>query len=87
MSDPRTALTTCKRVVVKIGSRLLAESPAGRPAAIADQIQALRARGIEVVVVSSGALDRLSPGSLRNDWFSGAPLSVPTRLLRYLVSA
>ncbi len=56
MSDPRVALTGCKRVVVKIGSRLLAESPAGRPAAIADQIHALRARDIEVIVVSSGAI-------------------------------
>ncbi|HET9622221.1 MAG TPA: glutamate 5-kinase [Kofleriaceae bacterium] len=55
-SDPRAALTAARRVVVKIGSRLLAESPAGRPAAIADQIAALRRRGVEVIVVSSGAI-------------------------------
>ena len=52
----RAALTACRRVVVKIGSRLLAESPAGRPAAIADQVAALRKRGVEVVIVSSGAI-------------------------------
>ena len=45
-----------KRVVVKIGSRLLAESPASRPAAIADQVVELRRRGVEVVIVSSGAI-------------------------------
>jgi len=52
----RAALASCRRVVVKIGSRLLAESPAGRPAAIADQVVELRKRGIEVVIVSSGAI-------------------------------
>jgi len=52
----REALAAARRVVVKIGSRLLAESPAGRPAAIADQIVALRTRNVETVVVSSGAI-------------------------------
>jgi glutamate 5-kinase len=52
----RAQLAAVRRVVVKIGSRLLAESPAGRPAAIADQIVALRTRGVEAVVVSSGAI-------------------------------
>jgi glutamate 5-kinase len=52
----RAALTGCRRVVVKIGSRLLAESPAGRPAAIADEVAQLVARNIEVVIVSSGAI-------------------------------
>ena len=56
MSGERDALVGCKRVVVKIGSRLLAESPAGRPAAIADQIAELRRRDVEVIVVSSGAI-------------------------------
>ena len=56
MSEPRAELARCRRLVVKIGSRLLAESPAGRPAALADQIHALRQRGVEVVVVSSGAI-------------------------------
>ena len=55
-ANPRDQLTAARRVVVKIGSRLLAESPAGRPAAIADQILELRQRGIEVIVVSSGAI-------------------------------
>jgi glutamate 5-kinase len=53
---PRGQLVQVRRVVVKIGSRLLAESPAGRPAAIADQIAALRRRDVEVIVVSSGAI-------------------------------
>jgi glutamate 5-kinase len=52
----RAALTTVRRVVVKIGSRLLAEAPASRPATIADQVFELRQRGIEVVIVSSGAI-------------------------------
>jgi glutamate 5-kinase len=52
----RDVLAGVRRVVVKIGSRLLAESPAGRPAALADQVAALRARGVEVVIVSSGAI-------------------------------
>lgn len=52
----RDQLTHARRVVVKIGSRLLAESPAGRPAAIADQIAALRRRDVSVLIVSSGAI-------------------------------
>ena len=52
----RAALTACRRVVVKIGSRLLADAPASRPATIADQVIELRARGVEVVIVSSGAI-------------------------------
>jgi len=52
----RQPLTLARRVVVKIGSRLLAESPASRPATIADQVAQLRARGVEVAIVSSGAI-------------------------------
>ncbi|HEY4239568.1 MAG TPA: glutamate 5-kinase [Kofleriaceae bacterium] len=52
----RDELVRARRVVVKIGSRLLAESPAMRPAAIADQVIELRRRGVEVVIVSSGAI-------------------------------
>ena len=52
----RDALLGARRVVVKIGSRLLAESPASRPAAIADQVVELRRRDVEVVIVSSGAI-------------------------------
>jgi glutamate 5-kinase len=53
---PRAQLTQARRVVVKIGSRLLAESPAGRPAALADQIAVLRRRNVEILIVSSGAI-------------------------------
>jgi glutamate 5-kinase len=52
----RAQLAQSRRVVVKIGSRLLADSPAARPAAIGDQVNLLRARGIEVIIVSSGAI-------------------------------
>ncbi|MGE0869586.1 MAG: glutamate 5-kinase [Kofleriaceae bacterium] len=52
----RSALVAARRVVIKIGSRLLAESPASRPAMIADQILELRRRGVEAVIVSSGAI-------------------------------
>ena len=55
------ALATAKRLVVKIGSALVVDSTQatlrmGWLAAIAQDIAALRARGVEVVVVSSGAI-------------------------------
>jgi glutamate 5-kinase len=56
IAPERAALVNAKRVVVKIGSRLLAESPASRPATVADQVVGLRRRGVEVIVVSSGAI-------------------------------
>ena len=52
----RDTVAQAKRVVIKIGSRLLSEAPASRPATIADQVIELRRRGIEVVIVSSGAI-------------------------------
>ncbi len=55
----RDALREVRRVVVKIGSRLVAEAPASRPAAIAPTRRACcSARGVEVqvVIVSSGAI-------------------------------
>jgi glutamate 5-kinase len=52
----RAGLVAARRVVVKIGSRLIAEAPASRPATIADQVAELRRREIEVVIVSSGAI-------------------------------
>lgn len=52
----REQLVNAKRVVVKIGSRLIQEAPASRPATIADQVAELRRRDIEVVIVSSGAI-------------------------------
>jgi glutamate 5-kinase len=56
LEPARGALVDARRVVVKIGSRLLAENPASRPAAIADQVLELRRRGVEIVIVSSGAI-------------------------------
>ncbi|MFT3692647.1 MAG: glutamate 5-kinase [Kofleriaceae bacterium] len=52
----RALLQAAKRVVIKCGSRLIAESPASRPATIADQVVELKKRGVEVVIVSSGAI-------------------------------
>jgi len=50
-------LGRARRVVVKVGSALLTESPAARPAAIADEINLLRkSRRLEAVIVSSGAI-------------------------------
>ncbi len=56
LGPERAQLAACRRVVVKIGSRLIAEAPASRPATIADQVAELRRRNIEVVIVSSGAI-------------------------------
>ena len=56
MIPERASLAAAKRVVIKCGSRLIAEAPASRPAVIADQVLALRKRGVEVVIVSSGAI-------------------------------
>jgi glutamate 5-kinase len=57
----RTEWTNAKRLVVKIGSSLLVDAASGtlRQAwleALADDIAALKAKGKEVVVVSSGAI-------------------------------
>ncbi len=52
----REALARARRVVVKIGSRLISEDPSGRTSALAAEIAALRARGLEAIVVSSGAI-------------------------------
>jgi glutamate 5-kinase len=64
-----TPLASVRRVVVKIGSSLLTNAGAGLDrAAIADwvrQIAQLRARGIEVLVVSSGAI---AEGMKRLGW-------------------
>ena len=64
-----SALAAARRVVVKIGSSLLTNAGAGLDRdAIADwarQIAALRARGIEVIVVSSGAI---AEGMKRLGW-------------------
>jgi glutamate 5-kinase len=64
-----TPLARAKRVVVKIGSSLLTNAGAGLDrAAIADwvrQIAQLRSRGVEVLVVSSGAI---AEGMKRLGW-------------------
>jgi len=81
MSAPATArggarLARAKRVVIKIGSALLVEKSTGRVnrawlEALATDIAALRARGQEVVIVSSGAIALgrrqlgLAPGRLK----------------------
>ena len=54
-------LATARRVVIKVGSALLVERSTGRVnrswlESLADDVAALRARGQEVVVVSSGAI-------------------------------
>jgi glutamate 5-kinase len=43
-------------VVVKIGSRLLAEDAAGRAGTLAAEARALRDRGVQTVIVTSGAI-------------------------------
>ena len=55
------SLATARRVVVKIGSALVVDEKAAAPraawlAGVAEDIAALRARGAEVIVVSSGAI-------------------------------
>jgi glutamate 5-kinase len=56
-SSPRQALAQAQRVVIKVGSRLLAESPAARPAVLADDMARLRnERGVQFIVVTSGAV-------------------------------
>jgi glutamate 5-kinase len=52
----RTQLARARRVVIKVGSRLINEDPAGRPAALAAEIAGLRAAGRTASVVSSGAI-------------------------------
>jgi glutamate 5-kinase len=52
--DPRAALQSAKRIVVKIGSRAIMQD--GRFGALADQIAVLAKRGHTVILVSSGAV-------------------------------
>ena len=56
-----TPLTNAKRIVVKIGSALLVDAESGQPArawldALAEDIDAARKNGAQVVIVSSGAI-------------------------------
>ena len=52
----RQILEGARRVVVKIGSRLIREAPAARTAELAAAAAAARARGVDLVIVSSGAI-------------------------------
>lgn len=65
----KTVLTQCKRIVVKVGSSLVTNQGAGLDAQAigswAQQITALRERGCEVVLVSSGAI---AEGMQRLGW-------------------
>ncbi|MBB6626696.1 glutamate 5-kinase [Nocardioides sp. KIGAM211] len=58
--SPRPAVTAARRVVVKVGSSSLTTAAGGidpdRVRALVDALGALRARGVEVVLVSSGAI-------------------------------
>ena len=49
-------LAGVKRIVVKVGSNVLRENPARNTAALIDQLQLLRQRGLEVILVTSGAI-------------------------------
>jgi glutamate 5-kinase len=61
----RAALKEARRVVVKIGSRLIADDPPAMTRLLADEVFALRQKGLEVIVVSSGAI---ALGMLRLGW-------------------
>ena len=68
--DPRAEVTAAQRVVVKVGSSSLTSVDGGlddaRLAALVEGIAGLRARGAEVVLVSSGAIAAgLAPLGLR----------------------
>ena len=52
----RADLASATRVVVKIGSRLIAEDPEGRARELAMEARALKDRGKEMTLVSSGAI-------------------------------
>lgn len=61
MAAETASLATARRLVVKIGSALLVDSSTGRMRrewldALADDVAMLRARGTEVIIVTSGAV-------------------------------
>jgi glutamate 5-kinase len=82
MASTRTALSSHKRIVIKIGSALLVDRATGLKKAWLDavcaDIAALRAGGAEVLVVSSGAIAlgrailKLPKGSLKLEDSQGA---------------
>lgn len=56
VDNPRRALSSAKRVVVKIGSRAIMSGDDGRFQMMADQAAELIRRGHSIVIVSSGAV-------------------------------
>ncbi len=52
----RTVLSGVQRVVVKVGSKLLREAPEERCRALVGELMALRGQGMEVILVTSGAI-------------------------------
>lgn len=60
MQAPRTALTQIRRVVVKVGTGVVAREDGGlalgRVGALVEDLTALRRRGLDVLLVSSGAV-------------------------------
>ena len=54
--ERKKTLASLKRVVVKVGSNVLRGNPGGQTQALVDQLVSLQARGIEVVLVTSGAI-------------------------------
>ncbi|MCJ2015066.1 glutamate 5-kinase [Methylobacterium sp. J-076] len=92
------ALDTFRRVVIKVGSALLVDRVRGRLrhawlAALAEDIADLHARGVDVLVVSSGsiALGRtvlgLPPGALRLEESQGAASVGQIALARHWAEA
>jgi glutamate 5-kinase len=89
MSAP---LAAARRIVIKIGSALLVDAERGRPAsdwlaALGEDVEALRAAGKQVVIVSSGAvaLGRLAlglSGKLRLEEKQAAAAAGQARLMR-----
>ena len=56
MKSTRAEWKSVRRLVVKIGSRLIAEDPLARTLALASEVKALAARGVATTIVSSGAV-------------------------------
>src|SRR5262245_54250790 len=54
--DRRQAFAGVRRVVVKIGSRLIAEDPDGRARTLAAEARAIVDRGVQPAIVTSGAI-------------------------------
>jgi glutamate 5-kinase len=73
VDDPRRALASAKRIVVKIGSRAIMGGDEGRFQMMADQAAELIRRGHSVVIVSSGAVGL----GLKRMGLPGRPKALP----------